>query len=523
MRVVCNTVTSAAVYLDGELLKRCGGKESSLVKDSASSSASVPVSASPLDTQCHILLVQVWFAEDGSDTLDDAAYAGRYAIAEKYWPSKSRKRRKPRARNARDVKAEVLFVIHRRTAAVTHSASANSGTEKSAEQIAVPGAAEGAEIEPLEFRRLFREVVFRAQVEYSSDKVLRGQRVSGVVVQDRHRLTFELDRLAVEDVMDTRESNVARKKRPRKKKRSSYESLPSSSSKVLARSTPLDLSSSSLTNGPLAASRSSALVVPAVEQEHVHKVYDSIADHWDGTRYAPWPRVVEFIQSLPPSSLVADVGCGNGKYMQPTYIGRPVALGRAFVGCDMSANLISICAKRGFNALVCDGLLLPYRDGSFDAALSIAVFHHISTRKRRIRALQELSRIVRTGGPVLIYAWAQEQQEDSRRRFESQDVLVPWHLKKKKTEAKAEEDKQLENINGKRQNKRAKIHSDLATKTYPTADDSRHKDQNHEVFQRYCHVYKKGDLESLVKEVPSLKIVKTYFDCSNWAIIAERL
>ena len=83
------------------------------------------------------------------------------------------------------------------------------------------------------------------------------------------------------------------------------------------------------------------------------------------------------LSSLPPSSLVADVGCGNGKYMQATYIGRPVALGRAFVGCDMSRNLVSICAKRDFNALVCDGLLLPYRDGAFDAAISIAVFHHI--------------------------------------------------------------------------------------------------------------------------------------------------
>ena len=39
-------------------------------------------------------------------------------------------------------------------------------------------------------------------------------------------------------------------------------------------------------------------------------------------RYAPWPRVVEFIQSLKPGALIADVGYGNGKYMQSTYIGR---------------------------------------------------------------------------------------------------------------------------------------------------------------------------------------------------------
>ena len=92
-------------------------------------------------------------------------------------------------------------------------------------------------------------------------------------------------------------------------------------------------------------------------------------------------------------------------------------------------------------------------------------------------------------------------------------------------EGRVEVDEQQDGIHSKKQNKRAKIQSNFATKTRQTADSnsSGSKDQKHEVFQRYCHVYKKGDLESLVEEVPSLKMVKTYFDCSNWAIIVERL
>ena len=43
------------------------------------------------------------------------------------------------------------------------------------------------------------------------------------------------------------------------------------------------------------------------------KVYEDIADHFSGTRYKPWPRVVEFVMEQPPFSLLADVGCGNGK------------------------------------------------------------------------------------------------------------------------------------------------------------------------------------------------------------------
>lgn len=31
-------------------------------------------------------------------------------------------------------------------------------------------------------------------------------------------------------------------------------------------------------------------------------------------RFSVWPKVREFLESLPPCSVVADVGCGNGKY-----------------------------------------------------------------------------------------------------------------------------------------------------------------------------------------------------------------
>ena len=61
---------------------------------------------------------------------------------------------------------------------------------------------------------------------------------------------------------------------------------------------------------------------------------------------------------------------------------------------------------------------------SVDAVLSIAVIHHIATAERRVHALRELSRVLRVGGRVMISVWAMEQRQ---RRFESQDVLIPWH------------------------------------------------------------------------------------------------
>lgn len=52
-----------------------------------------------------------------------------------------------------------------------------------------------------------------------------------------------------------------------------------------------------------------------LEEEYVHKVYEEIATHFSSTRHSPWPRIVEFLRSLPKGSIVADVGCGNGKYL----------------------------------------------------------------------------------------------------------------------------------------------------------------------------------------------------------------
>eukprot|EP01048_Picozoa_sp_COSAG05_P035128 COSAG05_NODE_15081_length_379_cov_0.550000_1_plen_67_part_10 len=57
-----------------------------------------------------------------------------------------------------------------------------------------------------------------------------------------------------------------------------------------------------------------------------------------------------------------------------------------------------------------DSTRLPYRDRLFDAALSIAVLHHISTEARRKLLIAETMRIVKRGGEALFYAWALEQE-----------------------------------------------------------------------------------------------------------------
>eukprot|EP00960_Hanusia_phi_P077903 768753-Hanusia_phi.AAC.4 len=156
------------------------------------------------------------------------------------------------------------------------------------------------------------------------------------------------------------------------------------------------------------------------EEEHVHGVYDAIARHFSHTRYKPWPRVASFLMSLDDGAVVADVGCGNGKYLQ---VGQPACgEGRSLSGCwqvnpkvlmmgsDRSRGLVECCKGMGQDVCLADNLQLPYRSDSFDAAISIAVIHHLSTEDRRAAAVKEILRILRPGGRALIYNWAMEQQ-----------------------------------------------------------------------------------------------------------------
>ena len=91
-----------------------------------------------------------------------------------------------------------------------------------------------------------------------------------------------------------------------------------------------------------------------LEEELVYNVYENIAEHFSDTRHSPWPKVKRFLLDIEAGSLVADVGCGNGKYLG---VNKELLM----FGSDRSFNLVSICEERGHQAIVSDCLTLPYR------------------------------------------------------------------------------------------------------------------------------------------------------------------
>ncbi len=210
------------------------------------------------------------------------------------------------------------------------------------------------------------------------------------------------------------------------------------------------------------------------------------------------------------------MGCGNGKYLS---VASPAI---RTVGCDRSGRLLRLAAAAhapaaGGLLAAADALALPWRTDAFDYALSIAVIHHMATAARRAAAVRELVRVVRPGGRILVFVWAQEQAPGARRRFEQQDVLVPWHLPVARYAA----------AGGKAPvtvpSAAAAADAGMAAGVAPTAH--RRADGGTElVYQRFYHVFRAGELEALVHEcVPDARIARSGFDAGNWFVELEVL
>ncbi|KAI1480363.1 S-adenosyl-L-methionine-dependent methyltransferase [Daldinia eschscholtzii] len=278
-----------------------------------------------------------------------------------------------------------------------------------------------------------------------------------------------------------------------------------------------------------AAASASAMDTNAAEsyeQQHVHSVYETIASHFSSTRYKPWPFVASFLASLPPGSVGLDVGCGNGKYLD---VNRDIVI----IGSDRSANLARLArdlkvkgttttaaatttttANGADVAGVADGLALPFGGARrrVDFAICIAVVHHLSTRERRVEGVRDLLDCVRPrSGKILVYVWALEQGT-SRRGWDEgtadQDQLVPWVMKssnnkKPKKQKTKEQEREQEQASNKKENDEAAANGGAGA-----------------TYQRYYHLYRKGELEEDVQAAGG-EILGSGYEKDNWWVIAS--
>jgi SAM-dependent methyltransferase len=190
--------------------------------------------------------------------------------------------------------------------------------------------------------------------------------------------------------------------------------------------------------------------------------YSPIAEDFSRTRVSVWTSVRTFLDSLPSHSLVADIGCGNGKNMVYRKDLR-------YIGVDLCEEFVKICTDRNLQVSQGDIREIPLPDESVDHSMSVAVIHHLSSVEDRQTAIKELVRITKPRGRILLYVWAYEQPPNSKRTFTYSDELVPFHTR-----------------------------------------DGR-------IMQRYYHVYKQGELDVELKCVrDSVSIESIVYEMGNW-------
>ena len=198
------------------------------------------------------------------------------------------------------------------------------------------------------------------------------------------------------------------------------------------------------------------------------EIYNNIATEFDLYRVKVWPCVKNYLKDFNDTNLILDIGCGNGKNI----VGNPQL---NIMGIDFSEKLVEICHSKKLNVTLASMTAIPYNNDMFDGFIAVASYHHLENDNDRKLTLNSMYRILKPGGTGLIVVWAMEQGNRSKFQFYKKDMLVPW------------------------------------------------KSRNGTQYERYYHIYRKGDLvEEINRLEPRFKVLICDWEAGNWYIILQK-
>lgn len=146
--------------------------------------------------------------------------------------------------------------------------------------------------------------------------------------------------------------------------------------------------------------------------EKVKEDYNAIAEDFARSREKLWPEIIFLKDYIRKGERVLDIGCGSGRLFE---LLRDKEV--EYFGIDFSKKLIEIAKRKYLSEkevknvnilptfIVVDALKLPFEEGFFDKVISIAVFHHIPSKEKRLIFLKEIKRVLKRGGEVHLTVW----------------------------------------------------------------------------------------------------------------------
>lgn len=196
----------------------------------------------------------------------------------------------------------------------------------------------------------------------------------------------------------------------------------------------------------------------------VEESYDKIAKYFSNTRVYTWSWTDNFINDLNNNSLILDIGSGNGRNTRYN--------NHIIFGLDISLEQLKMNKKKSYGDVQACMTKIPFKNNSFDAILSIASFHHLSTIHEREICLQEMKRILVPGGKILLSVWSFNQPKKTKRIFTKYgDNIVNWNTNVKD------------------------------------------KNNNFIIIPRYYYIFKLDEIKNLIQKYFIIK--KHYWDCGN--------
>ena len=199
-----------------------------------------------------------------------------------------------------------------------------------------------------------------------------------------------------------------------------------------------------------------------IETVYVKDVYEVIAKHFSVTRVFTWDWIRSFIEKLENNSTIYDIGCGNGRNMNfPN---------QNFIGIDNCCNFIDICKRDGKNVINSNMTKIDLPDNSADAIICIAAFHHLSSIENRIKALNEMRRLIKPNKKILLSVWSINQPKKTRVTFNKYgNSIVKWN----------------------------------------------------NIYERYYYIFNNNEIKQLFK-IANLKLVQHNYDCGNEIFILTK-
>ena len=156
-------------------------------------------------------------------------------------------------------------------------------------------------------------------------------------------------------------------------------------------------------------------------------IFNQIAPSWYNFRHwSIFRQELAWLAQRWRQGKLLNLGCAHG----PDFL--PFREKFELYGVDFSTEMLKFARKYSekhhfaVNLARADVRYLPYQVEAFDWAISVATYHHLRDNVERLRALQELKRVLKPGGEAFITVWNRWQPKFW---FRGKEVDVPWRTK----------------------------------------------------------------------------------------------